>query len=112
MGYELPILGPNVDHKFLGWRPWHVRGDRKIQKRVCVSGGEPKSGATISGWTAEVYVPYKLLEPLANVPPKPDRMASELLSCRLRQRQDDGMGLDPCGTELSRIEKFGTLVFD
>ena len=44
LGYELPILVPNVDHKFLGWRPWHYEGDRKIERAVRVSGGEPKSG--------------------------------------------------------------------
>src|SRR4029077_19941155 len=32
LGYELPIIVPNVDDKFLGWRPWHYEGDRKIRK--------------------------------------------------------------------------------
>src|SRR5262249_45110164 len=29
---ELPIIVPNFDGKFLGWRPWHYEGDRKIRK--------------------------------------------------------------------------------
>lgn len=33
-------------------------------------GGEKKSGATVDSWTTEFYIPYKLLRPLSNVPPK------------------------------------------
>ncbi len=113
LGYELPILVPNVDHKFLGWRPWHYEGDRKIQKRVRVNGGEPKSGATISGWTAEVYVPYKLLEPLASVPPK---AGSHWRANFYRVDYDDAKMTEwdwaRVGPSFHEFEKFGTLVFD
>ncbi|MFZ9589594.1 MAG: carbohydrate-binding family 9-like protein, partial [Chitinophagaceae bacterium] len=27
--YELPILVPNYNGKFLGWRPWHYEGSKK-----------------------------------------------------------------------------------
>ena len=27
LGRELPILVPNLDGKFLGWRPWHYEGE-------------------------------------------------------------------------------------
>ena len=68
---ELPILIPNFDGQFLGWRPWHYEGDRKIKKRVSIIGGDQKTGADIRGWRAEFFVPYDLLKPLRNVPPKP-----------------------------------------
>ncbi len=34
LGYELPILIPNLGGKFLGWRPWHYEGERKTRKAV------------------------------------------------------------------------------
>ena len=68
LGYELPILVPNLDDKFLGWRPWHYDGGRRTRKAVSVRGGEATSGAAIEGWRAEVFIPYQLLRPLTNVP--------------------------------------------
>ena len=69
LGKELPILVPNLGDKFLGWRPWHYDGERKIRKAVSITGGPQESGAAIRGWRAEVFVPYDLLKPLGNVPP-------------------------------------------
>ncbi|MCA9044925.1 MAG: carbohydrate-binding family 9-like protein, partial [Planctomycetaceae bacterium] len=69
LGYELPILVPNLDGRFLGWRPWHYEGDRKIVKRVSATGGSNESMAQVSGWSAEAFIPYDLLKPLQNVPP-------------------------------------------
>lgn len=72
LGQELPILIPNFDGEFYGWRPWHYReAGRQTRKAVHVWGGAQESGASISGWRAEVYFPYDLLKPLQNVPPKP-----------------------------------------
>jgi len=70
LGFELPILVPNFGGPFYGWRPWHYEAGRKTQKAVSVRGGPAKSGAGITGWTAEVFVPYDLLKPLQNVPPQ------------------------------------------
>ena len=71
LGYELPIIIPNFGGEFLGWRPWHYDGDRKTQKATTIMGGPKRSGASITGWKAEIFVPYDLLRPLQNVPPKP-----------------------------------------
>lgn len=71
LGYELPILVPNFDGQFLGWRPWMYAGNRKTRKAVSARGGEVEPKAVVEGWTAEVYIPYELLKPLANVPPQP-----------------------------------------
>jgi len=70
LGRELPILIPNFDGDFLGWRPWHYEGDRRTRKAVHIVGGPQESGAVIAGWRAEVFVPYGLLKPLKNVPPR------------------------------------------
>lgn len=68
---ELPILIPNLHGKILGWRPWDYEGDRKVRKATHILGGEKTSGAAITGWRAEVFIPYALLTPLGNVPPAP-----------------------------------------
>ncbi len=69
--YELPIIVPNYNGKFLGWLPWNYTGDKRISHATSVTGGEKKSGAAVTGWTAEFFIPYKLLNPLPQVPPAP-----------------------------------------
>ncbi|MEY3921796.1 MAG: hypothetical protein RL634_1557 [Bacteroidota bacterium] len=68
--YELPILVPNYEGKFLGWRPWHYEGDRLTKHSASI---QSKNGQTTS-WIAEFFIPYKLLAPLQNVPPKSGTM--------------------------------------
>ncbi len=70
LNYELPIIIPNKDGKFFGWLPWHYEGERKTRHATSVRGGKKKSGAAISAWMAEIFIPYELLTPLQNVPPK------------------------------------------
>ena len=67
---ELPILIPNFGGQFLGWRPWHYERDRVTRKATSVTGGLKQSRASIQGWRAEFFLPYTLLRPLPNVPPK------------------------------------------
>ncbi len=113
LGYELPILVPNRDGEFLGWRPWHYEGDRKIQKATTVTGGKKASGESIESWTAEMYVPYKLLTPLGNVPPKP---GTRWRANFYRVDYDDGTSTSwdwaRVGPSFHEYQKFGTLVFD
>jgi hypothetical protein len=71
LGYELPILVPNFDGEFLGWRPWHYEGERRTRRATSTLGGPRESGAAIDGWRAEVFIPWALLRPLPNVPPRP-----------------------------------------
>jgi hypothetical protein len=69
LNYELPIMVPNNKETFLGWLPWHYEGERKTRHATNVTGGKIVSGGSISGWSAEFFIPYKLLSPLSNVPP-------------------------------------------
>jgi hypothetical protein len=71
LGYELPILVPNFDGEFLGWRPWHYEGERRTRRATSTRGGAREAGAAIDGWRAEVFIPWALLRPLPNVPPRP-----------------------------------------
>jgi hypothetical protein len=110
---ELAILVPNIDHRFLGWRPWHYEGVRKTRKAVIVSGSKAESGGNISGWTAEVFVPYELFKPLGNVPPRP---GSHWRANFYRVDYDDHQNTDwfwcPVGSRYHEYEKIGTLVFE
>ena len=66
LNYELPILVPNFKGKFFGWRPWHYEGNRKTKHATHVI----KDRDIVTGWTAEFFIPYTLLTPMTNVPPK------------------------------------------
>jgi len=113
LGFELPILIPNLGGRFLGWRPWHYEGKRKTQKATATAGGPKKSGASVKGWTAEVFVPYDLLEPLGNVPPKP---GTRWRANFYRVDYDDGRTTSwdwaRVGPSFHEFEKFGMLVFE
>ncbi len=113
LGYELPILVPNFGGQFLGWRPWHYEGERKTRKAVKIVGGEPKSGAAIEGWRAEVFFPYDLLRPLQNVPPG---AGTRWRANFYRMDYDGGTAAAwdwvRVGPSFHEYEKFGTVVFE
>ena len=71
LNHELPILIPNFGGQFLGWRPWHYERNRLTRKATTTIGGPKQPHASIQGWRAEIFIPYALLRPLQNVPPKP-----------------------------------------
>lgn len=110
---ELPIIIPNVEGKFMGWRPWHYEGERKIRKATSAVGGTLKSGASVRGWNAEVFIPYVLLAPLRNIPPKP---GTRWRANFYRVDYDDGKTTSwdwaRVGPSFHEFKKFGTLVFE
>jgi hypothetical protein len=67
MNFELPILVPNIKGTYLGWRPWHYEGNRKTQHAAKIN----REKGEIVSWTAEFYIPFLLLKPLANSFPGP-----------------------------------------
>lgn len=69
LDFELPIIVPNYKGKFLGWLPWNYAGDKRIIHATSTTGGSKKGGSSVTTWTAEFFIPYKLLTPLPNVPP-------------------------------------------
>jgi len=112
LNYELPILVPNFGGKFLGWRPWHYEGERRIQKATSVQDGKPESGSPASGWTAEFFIPFALLTPLENVPPKP---GARWRANFYRVDHDAGRAAwdwTRVGPSFHDIHNFGTLVFE
>jgi len=113
LGFELPILVPNINSEFLGWRPWHYEGNRKIQKRTTVTGGRKEAGAKISGWTAEIFMPFELLKPLANVPPKSGtRWRANFYRMDYDEQQTTSWDWARVGPSFHEYQKFGTLLFE
>ncbi|HEX2339871.1 MAG TPA: carbohydrate-binding family 9-like protein [Vicinamibacterales bacterium] len=112
LGRELPILVPNFGGQFFGWRPWHYEGDRLIRKATTVVGGPKQSAASIQGWRAEFFIPYTLLKPLQNVPPKP---GTTWRANFYRVDHDNGRSTHWYWSRIEKnfhdYERFGELVF-
>ena len=111
--HELPILVPNIDGKFLGWTPWDYEGGRKIRKATSATGGPAESGAAVTGWRAEFFIPYGLLRPLGNVPPKP---GTRWRANFYRVDHDGGTRTRwewaHVDKRFHEIQNFGTLIFE
>jgi predicted TIM-barrel fold metal-dependent hydrolase len=113
LNVELPILIPNLDGKFLGWLPWHYDGPRKTRKATSASGGTLKSGGQVSGWKAEVFIPYELLAPLQNVPPKAgSRWRANFYRMDYDDNKTTSWDWARVGPSFHEFQKFGTLVFE
>lgn len=113
LGYELPILIPNIEGKIMGWRPWHYENDRKIRKATAAVGGKKEPGASVSGWRAEVFIPYELLKPMTNVPPKPgSRWRANFYRMDYDDKKTSSWDWSRVGPSFHEFEKFGTIEFE
>jgi Carbohydrate family 9 binding domain-like len=105
--FELPILVPNIQGNFLGWRPWHYEGGRRTRHATQVQ----RKGQEIESWTAEFFIPFRLLKPMTRVPPvKGTRWRANFY------RIDYDFGPSEWSWQQTRVnfhdyERFGTLVF-
>jgi predicted TIM-barrel fold metal-dependent hydrolase len=110
---ELPILCPNLGGKFRGWLPWYEGGAAKTRKATSAIGGELKSGADVQGWRAEVFIPYELLVPLRNMPPKPGtRWRANFYRMDYDDKVQTAWDWSRVGPSFHEFQKFGTLVFE
>ena len=109
LNHELAILVPNMDGHFLGWRPWQYEGARKVRHAahiVRMQDGNPTE------WLAEFFVPYELLKPLRNVPPK---KGSEWRMNMYRIDYDHGntsWSWKPVRGTFHDFERFGVMKFE
>jgi Carbohydrate family 9 binding domain-like len=109
---ELAILVPNFGGQFLGWRPWHYERDRVTRKATSTIGGPKQPHASIQGWRAEIFIPYALLRPLQNVPPKPGtRWRANVYRMDYDQGQRAQWEWAHVETSFHDYERFGDLVF-
>jgi hypothetical protein len=106
--YELPILIPNYNGKIMGWRPWHFEKERRTRHAATIN----KQGNKVIGWTAEFFIPYVLLNPLENVPPK---SGTKWRANFYRIDYDKGVNYwnwKLTGPSFHEYKKFGTIVFE
>lgn len=115
LDYELPLLIINIDGKFNSWRPSGYTEERKVVHATSAQGGERSSGAAISGWTAELFIPFRLLHPMVQGSPRPGTVWKANF-----YRIDYDYGYSSwswqCTTpgvrgSFHEMEKFGTLIF-
>ena len=110
---ELLLLVPNFDGKQLGWTPWHYESERRLVKKVTIQDGKKEPNAEIRGWAAEVFVPYQLLKPLQNVPPKPgSHWRANVYRCDYDDHKATAWGWSRTSGSFHQYNKFGTLVFE
>ncbi len=106
--YELPILVPNYNGKFFGWRPWHYEGEKLTRRGATIL--ENENG--VSGWMAEFFIPFALMNPLQNVPPTP---GMKWRANFYRIDYDKGMSSwawQPIRKNFHDYERFGYIVFE
>jgi hypothetical protein len=112
MDFELPIMVPNYKGRFLGWLPWKYGGDRRVIHATSTVGGEKRSGGKVSAWIAEFYIPYKLLNPLPQVPPA---TGTKWRANMYRIDHDNGashFAWQKTTRSFHEYNSFGTFVFD
>jgi hypothetical protein len=110
LNFELPILVPKVKGDFLGWRPWHYEGERRTRHAAFIEKG--KDGDTVLSWTAEFFIPFALLKPMSNVPPK---KGTRWRANFYRLDYDNGQAgwtWRPTKKNFHEYERFGTLIFN
>ncbi len=113
LNHELPILIPNFEGKFLGWRPWHYEGERLTRHATSVKGGKKESGAAIHEWTAEIFIPYELLKPLQQVPPHPGiRWRANFYRNDYDTKEMSYWSWQPIDNRYHEYQRFGTLLFE
>ena len=107
LNYELPILVPNNHGDFFGWKPWHYEGDRRTRHATHINGVNE-----ITSWTAEFFIPFALLKPMANVPAK---KGTYWRANFYRIDYDSGTSewsWQKTRTNFHDYEKFGTILFE
>lgn len=69
---QLVLILSGAPNRNLAWSPWRheYNKDPLILKKTVLGSGTKKPGAKISGWTAEIFIPYEVLGLLPGLPPK------------------------------------------
>jgi hypothetical protein len=114
LNYELPILVHNNEGAQSHWIPFEYsyKDDRKTIHKTSVEGGVKESGAEITAWRAEFFIPFELLRPLNNIFPEP---GTQWRANFYRIDYDHGMtpwSWQPYETNFHDFKNFGTIVFE
>lgn len=109
LNYELPILVPNMNGDFLGWRPWQYEGERKTRHATHIMRDQ---NGVISEWIAEFFIPYALLKPLKNVPPEKGTAWRVNMYRIDHDQQNTSWSWKPVQKSFHDYEKFGVMKFE
>ena len=113
LNYELVLMISNNNGELLRWQPFHYEENRKTQRAVAVRGDEQRPQAEITGWTTEFFIPYKLLSPLGNVPPKTgDKWRANFYRVDYDEEQSKNWSWQLTQTNFHDYLRFGTLLFE
>jgi hypothetical protein len=113
LSYELPLLISNENGDLVRWIPFHYDADRRTRHATAVEGGEKKSLAGISSWSAEFFIPFKLLRPLNNhVPVSGTRWRANLYRVDYDNSSFSSWSWQLTRTNFHDIQRFGVFVFE
>lgn len=112
---KLALLVDNREGNLASWIPFgHTYTDGRLTRRkTTVTGGPAESGADITSWTAEFFIPYELMRPLEGVPP---RRGSTWRANLYRIDYDEGRSRaffwQPVDGSFHQYENYGTFLFE
>ncbi|MEX0719558.1 MAG: carbohydrate-binding family 9-like protein [Balneolaceae bacterium] len=114
LNYELPLLVSNNKGKPSHWLPFDhsYKEERKTVHKTSVKGGEKESGESITEWSAEIFIPFELLQPLNNIFPE---SGSKWRANMYRIDYDKGSAhwaWQPIQKTFHDFENYGTLLFE
>lgn len=107
--YELAILVPNMDGDFLGWKPWRYEGGRKTRHATHIN---RDANGNATEWLGEFFIPYALLKPLKNVPPKKGSTWRINMYRVDHDQQHTSWSWKPVLTNFHDYERFGLVRFE
>lgn len=112
LNYELILRITRDEKGSSSWQPFSYRGDKLTRHYTSISGGEKRSGESITGWTAEFFLPYTLMHPANNMPP--DR-GTKWRANLYRIDYDAGqtlMAWQPVNTSFHEYDNYGVFLFE
>jgi hypothetical protein len=109
LNYELPILVPNFGGDFFGWKPWHYDEARKTRHATKVIKDDK---GNVTSWAGEFFIPYTLLKPLQNVPPKSGTTWRVNLYRIDYDEARTSWTWQPVQTNFHDFQRFGTIRFE
>lgn len=112
MNYELPILVPNDEGRFLGWKPWNYEGERRTRHATSAQGGPKENEAEIDSWRAEFFIPYALLEPLDVPPTSGTTWRANFYRVDYDREESANWEWQSVDTTFHEYETFGTIRFE
>lgn len=109
---ELILLITNNKGKFSAWLPWY-KVEKRTEKKVFIENGKKENGSMSKSWSAEIFMPYQLIDPLGAEAPKSGTKWNANF-CRLDY--DSGkmvkFSWSPIKTAFHEFEKYKSIIFE